>query len=132
MNIFTHAKNYIDQIGGQYTQYDSNKAVIVVPLTGSRFQTILLNTEQGKTSGNPRAMLTSKVCEYSQSIDLKSLLEQTTDFDYSRFIISDGFIKVEAWCSPDSVSEVEIKSLLQEVAQLADTFELKLTGKDVN
>lgn len=132
MNIFTYAKNYIDLIGGQYTQYDSNRAVIVVPLTDSRFQTILLTIEPGKASGKPRALLTSKVCEYNASINFKSLLEHTANFDYSRFIINDGYIKVEAWCSPENVSEEDIKYVLQEVAQLADTFEMKLTGKDIN
>ena len=132
MNIFTYAKKYIDQIGGQYTQYDSNRSIVVVPLSDSRFQTILLNVEAGKASGKPRALLTSKVCEYNSTIDFKSLLEHTANFDYSRFIISDGYVKVEAWCSPESVSEDEIKYLLQEVAQLADTYEMKLTGKDIN
>jgi hypothetical protein len=132
MNIFTFSKQYIDQVGGQYTQYDSNRAVIVVPLTDNRFQTILLTIEPSKGSGKSRALLTSKVCEFNASYDLKSLLEHSTHFDYSRFIISDGYIKVEAGCPADAASEDDIKFMIQEVAQLADTFEMKLTGKDVN
>jgi len=132
MNIFTFSKQYIEQIGGQYTQYDSDRAVVVVPLTDSRFQTILLTIEPGKASGQSRALLSSKVCEFNASYDLKSLLEQSGNFDYSRFIINDGFIKVEAGCPADAASEDDIKFMIQEVAQLADTYEMKLTGKDIN
>jgi hypothetical protein len=132
MNIFTFSKQYIDQIGGQYTQYDSNRAVVVVPLTDNRFQTILLTMEPGKSSSQSKALLSSKVCEYKSSFDLKSLLEHIANFDYSRFIISEGFIKVEAGCPAEAASEEDIKFMIQEVAQLADAFEMKLTGKDVN
>jgi hypothetical protein len=132
MNIFTFSKQYIDQIGGQYTQYDSNRAVVVVPLTDNRFQTILLTIEPARSSGQSRAILSSKVSEFNTSYDLKSLLEQSANFDYSRFIISDGYIKVEAHCPADAASEEDIKFMIQEVAQLADNFEMKLTGKDIN
>ena len=132
MNIFNFSKQYIDQIGGQYTQYDSNRAVVVVPLTENRFQTILLTIEANKSNSKSRVLLSSKVCEYNASYNLKQLLEQTSNFDYSRFIIDDVFIKVEACCPADAASEEDIKSMIQEVAQQADAYELKLTGKDVN
>lgn len=132
MNIFSFAKQYADQIGGQFTDYDHTKSIIVVPLSDGRFQTVLLLTEKSKASGKLRAVLTSKVCEYTASINLKELLEQTANFDYSKFVIDEGHMKVEASCLADSASEDEIKHMIQEVANLADSYEMKLTGKDIH
>jgi hypothetical protein len=132
MNIFTFSKQYADQIGGQYTEYDSTKSIIVVPLTENRFQTVLLTTEPTKSSGKMRSVLTSKVCENNSTIDFKALLEQNANFDYSRFIVVDGYLKVEASCNADSISEEDVRHMIQEVATLADTFEMKLTGKDIH
>lgn len=132
MNIFTFVKQYVDQISGQFTEYDHSKAIVVIPTLEGRFQTILLTLEASKSSNKQRAVLSSKVCEYNTSIDLKNLLEQNSHFDYSKFLLEDGNIKVEASCLADTASEDELKHMLQEVAKLADTFELTLTGKDIN
>jgi hypothetical protein len=59
-------------------------------------------------------------------------LEQNANFDYSKFVLEEGFLKVEASCSANSVSQDQIKEMIQEVAQLADHYELKLTGKDIH
>jgi aminopeptidase C len=132
MNIFSFAKQYADQIGGQYTEYDNTKAIIVVPLTENRFQTVLLTSDSGKVSGKAKAVLTSKVCEYNGNIDLKLLLEQAANFDYSKFYITDGYLKIEASCPAEDANESEIKFMIQEVAKLADDYEMKLTGKDIH
>jgi hypothetical protein len=39
---------------------------------------------------------------------------------------------MEASCLTSSASEAQLKEMLQEVAQLADHFEEKLTGKDLH
>jgi hypothetical protein len=132
MNISNTVKKYADQIGGQYTDYDHTKSVIVVPLDKSRFQTVLAVTQKSAVSGRDQALFTSKVCEYKASMDLKSLLEQNANFDYSKFVLEDGYIKVEASCLSGSTSEEQIKEMIQEVAQLADHFEYKLTGDDIH
>ena len=41
MDITFTLKEYADQIGGQFTDYDHIKSVIVVPLDKSRYQTVL-------------------------------------------------------------------------------------------
>ena len=132
MDIFKFAKQYADQIGGQFTDYDHTKAIMVVPLTEGRFQTVLLLLEKGKTSGKLRARLTSKICEFSSSINFQELLEHTGRFDYSKFILDEGHLKVEASCLAETASEDEIKYMVQEVANLADTYEKKITGKDIH
>ena len=132
MNIMNYVQQYAEQIGGQYTDYDHSKSVVVVPITGSRFQTVLAVTQTSAVSGRNQALFSSKVCEYTNGLDLKNLLEQNANFDYSKFVLEDGFVKVEASCLASSVSQDQIKEMIQEVAQLADHYELKLTGKDIH
>lgn len=132
MNVINTVKKYADQIGGQYTDYDQTKSVIVVPLDRSRFQTVLAITQKSAVSGRDQAIFTSKICEYRANMDLKSLLEQNANFDYSKFVLEDGFLKVEASCLASSTSEEQVREMIQEVAQLADHFEDKLTGQDIN
>jgi hypothetical protein len=132
MNIMNYVQQYAEQIGGQYTDYDHSKSVVVIPITGSRFQTVLAITQTSAVSGRNQALFSSKVCEYTNSLDLKNLLEQNANFDYSKFVLEEGFLKVEASCLANSVSQDQIKEMIQEVAQLADHYELKLTGKDIH
>ena len=127
-----YVQQYAEQIGGQYTDYDHSKSVVVIPITGSRFQTVLAVTQTSAVSGRNQALFSSKVCEYTNSLDLKNLLEQNANFDYSKFVLEEGFLKVEASCLANSVSQDQIKEMIQEVAQLADHYELKLTGKDIH
>lgn len=131
MNVINTLKKYADQIGGQFTDYDQFKSVIVVPLDRSRFQTVLAVTQKSAVSGRDQAIFTSKVCEFTANMDLKSLLEQNANFDYSKFVLEDGFLKVEASCLSSSTSEEQVHEMVQEVAQLADHFEYKLTGQDI-
>lgn len=132
MNILSYVQQYAEQIGGQFTDYDHTKSVVVVPINGSRFQTVLAITQTSAVSGRDQALFTSKVCEYFPGLDLKNLLEQNANFDYSKFVLEEGFLKIEASCLASSVSQDQIKEMIQEVAQLADHYELKLTGKDIH
>ncbi len=132
MNIMNFVQQYADSIGGQFTDYDHTKSVVVVPLNGNRFQTVLALTQKSAVSGRDQALFSSKVCAFEPSIDLKTLLEQNASFDYSKFVLEDNYLKVEASCLVSSTTEDQIKEMLQEVAQLADHYELKLTGKDIH
>lgn len=132
MNIAAFVKQYASQIDGQFTEYDNSKSIIVVPLSDGRFQTVILTTENSKRSGRQRAILSSKVCEFNATLDLKMLLEKSASFDYSKFIVDEGYLKVEASCPTDGAVEEEVKHMIQEVATQADAYELKLTGKDIN
>lgn len=132
MDFFNVVKQYMEQIGGQFTDYDSAKAIIVAPLEQGRFHTIILTLEKNKTTGNQRAVLTTKVCEYTPTINIKELLEQNANTIYGKFILEDGNIKVVVSVPADGISEGEIKYMIQEVASLADSYELKLTGKDIH
>ena len=132
VNVMSFVRQYAEQIGGQFTEYDEAKAVVVVPLSGSRFQTVLIVTRISTTSGKEQAVFTSKVCDYDSSIDAKVLLEKNMTFDYSKFVLDDGFLKIESSCLPSSAQEEQIKEMIHEVATLADQFELKFTGQDIH
>lgn len=128
----TYVEQYANQIGGQYTDYDHTKSVVVVPINGSRFQTVLALTQTSAVSKRDRAIFTSKVCSISSALDLRNLLEQNANFDYSRFVLEDGYLKVQASCLASNATEDQVKEMIQEVAQLADHYEFKLTGKDIH
>jgi hypothetical protein len=41
MDLTAIMKNYAEQIGGQFTQYDSLQSIVIMPVSGGRFQTVL-------------------------------------------------------------------------------------------
>jgi hypothetical protein len=131
MNLFTFIRQHIDAIGGQFTDYDHTKAVVVVPIGKGRFQTVLAILKPSQLSGKELAVFTSKVCEFVSRINTKELLEKNASFDYSKFIVEDGYLKMEASCTAATVTEEQVKEMLEEVATMADKFEMELTGQDV-
>lgn len=132
MNLAQVMKQYADQIGGTFTEYDQEKSIVIVPLKDNRFQTVLAVTEKSRVSGKVKAVFKSKVCDLTENINIKDLLAQHANFDYSKFTNDDNQLKVEASCLVDSATEEELKAMLQEVAQLADHYELQFTGKDIH
>jgi len=132
MNIFNFVNQYANQIGGQFTDYNHEKAVVVIPLDNERFQTILCITQKSSISGKEQVLFTSKVCEWHDDLDAKELLNQNAAFDYAKFILDDNFLKIETSCLAGSATEEQIKEMIQEVATQADLFELKYTGEDVH
>ena len=127
-----YVQQYADQIGGQFTDYDHAKSIIVVPTTKSRFQTVIAITQKSPVSGREQAVFTSKICDFNSGLDLKTLLEQNANFDYSKFVLEEGFLKVVASCLSDTATDDQIKEMIQEVAQLADHYEFKFTGQDIH
>ena len=125
-------KKYADQISGQYTEYDSDHSIIIVPVSGERFQTVLGIVKKNDLYNRKLISFISKVCSVKPGIDFQLLLEQTAFFNYCRFVLTEGYIQVEAVASLENISEETIKEMIQEVANLADQYELKLTGADIH
>ena len=132
MDLNAFMRKYADQINGQFMEYDPQHSIIIVPVSGGRAQTILGHIRQNELYNRKLLAFSSKVCTFSSEIDLKSLIEQTAFFNYCRFIISENHLQIEAVAALDNISEETIKEMVQEVANLADQYELKLTGVDVN
>lgn len=124
-------RKYADEIGGQYTEYDPEHAIIIVPVSGGRAQTVLSSVTENKLYNRKLICISSKVCPAQQDLDFRMLLSQTAFLNYSRFVISENFLQVEAVTSFDTLQDEVLKEMVQEVANVADQFELKLTGADV-
>lgn len=131
MDLVAFMKRYADEIGGQYSSYDNIHSIIVIPLKGGRFQSVIGTIKENKLYSRNMVTFTSKICPDGPGLPLKSLLEQSSLFNYGRFIISDNFLQIEAVASLDGTPESSIKEMIQEVANLADQYEFKLTGADV-
>ncbi len=132
MDLTSFMKKYADQINGQYIEYNKTLSVIIIPVAGNRFQTVMGNIKQSTLYNRKVITFTSKVCPLQDTLDFKMLLEQTAFFNYCRFMISENYLQVEAVSALEGSSEDDIKEMLQEVANLADQYEMKLTGADIH
>lgn len=132
MDLLSFMKKYSDEIGGQYSDYDNTHSIIVIPLSGGRFQSVVGTIKENKLYSRNMVTFTSKICVCHPNLALKNLLEQSSLFNYGRFIVSNDFLQIEAVASLDGTPEETIKEMIQEVANLADQFEYKLTGADVH
>lgn len=132
MNLVSFMKTYSDEIGGQYSGYDNTHSIIVVPLPDGRFQSVIGTIKENQLYNRKMVTFTSKVASYHPGLALKDLLEQSANFNYARFIISDDYLQMEAVTALEGTSEVAAKEMIQEVANLADQYEYKITGADVH
>jgi hypothetical protein len=132
MDLTAFLKTYSEQIGGQYTEYNSTQSIIIVPVSGGRFQTIVATTKNNELYNRKLINLLSKICPVKPEVDLRMLLEQTAFFNYCRFTISDNYLQIEAVTTFDNATEDQLKEMIQEVANLADQFEMKVTGADIH
>ena len=132
MDLNAFMESYADQIGGSYSEYDIRTSIIIVPLPDERFQTVLGKLKHSQRYDRLGIEFTSKVCQYNDSLDLKKLLVENANLNHAKFAILDNFIHVEASSFVDSATEELLKEIIQEVANVADEYEFKLTGADVH
>ncbi|MEM7110117.1 MAG: hypothetical protein AAF519_17955 [Bacteroidota bacterium] len=132
MDLNAFMKEYADEIGGTYSEYDSATSIIIVPLPDERFQTVLGTVKLSQRYNRHLIEFSSKVCAYNSGIDLKELLIENTNLNHAKFAIADDFVQVEDSCFVETATEGLIKEIIQEVANVADEYEFKLTGVDVH
>lgn len=125
-------EQFADEIDGQFSEYDQSKSVIIVPLEENRFQAVLGVIKYNEKFKKTGIEFSSKVCPYSDDIDCKQLVVENAKTCYAKFVIVDDFIKVEGSTFLETIREEGLKEIIKEVAQLADEWELRLTGLDVN
>jgi len=121
-----------NDIGGQFSEYDKTKSVIIVPLEGNRYQAVVGVIKYSDKLNKTRLEFSSKVCQLTDSVDLKELLMENAKTCYARFVIVDDYIRVEGATFLETVNESGLKEIIEEVAKMADAWELKLTGMDVH
>ncbi len=131
MNFNEFMETYANEIGGQFQEYDTNKSVIVYPLGGNRYQSVLGTKRNSEISEKPSIQFTSKVCQYSASVNLEHLIRANASLTAARFVLIDDYIRIEAATLAETATESVLKSLIEEVAAVADSWEHKLTGQDV-
>jgi hypothetical protein len=121
-----------DDIGGQFSEYDKSKSVIIVPLEGNRYQAVVGVVKHNEKLDKTRIEFSSKVCQLTESIDLKELLMENAKTCHARFVVIDDYVRVEGSTFLENVNEIGVKEIIDEVARMADEWELKLTGMDVH
>jgi hypothetical protein len=125
-------EKFATDIDGRYSEYDKNKSVVIVPVNDSRFQTVLGRILFFEEQDKAGVEFSSKVCEYDVSIDLTDLLEWNSRLCYARFVIREGFLKVESAAYAEHINPELLKDMIMEVARTADKWEFTLTGQDVH
>lgn len=131
MNFKKFAQSYAAEINGDFRDYDDEQSVIVIQLPDERFQAVQGRIFKHEKYGREVLQLKSSVCKSSDLKDVNALLEASVPYVHSRFIIEDGFLRVEASAFMDTVNEKIIKEMIQEAGILADEWEFKITGKDI-
>ena len=132
MDFKAFSEKYAAEIGGEYREYDDTKSVIIVPLKDGRFQTVTGHLTQNSEYDRQMVQLKTKVCDLSNKIPFEELLTESADYPYSKFIIEDNFLKVEAIAFLEVTSEEVIKEMFMEIAHHADDWEFRITGKDIH
>ncbi|MFC2123867.1 hypothetical protein ACFLU5_03560 [Bacteroidota bacterium] len=131
-NFSEFMERLANEMGGQYSEYDQSKSVIIVPLLDNRFQAVVGTVKYNDRFNKTGVEFSSKVCALKEEIDMKELLMENAKTCYAKFVVVDDYIKVEGSTFLENVNENGLKEILIEVAHKADEWELKLTGLDVN
>ncbi|MFT4833361.1 MAG: hypothetical protein ACI83W_000578 [Marinoscillum sp.] len=132
MDFKAFSKKFSEKTGGEYHEYDDNLSIFVVPLKDERFQTVIARVIDHDMYNRKAVQVTSKVCEITHHIDYPSILEASKDFVHTNFIVEDGYLKVDTSIFLDYADEGLIDEMIREVAETADEWENRITGKDIN
>ena len=68
-NFNEFMERYAEEIGGQFSEYDHSKSVIIVPLEENRFQAVLGVIKYNEKFKKMGVEFSSKVCPFSDDID---------------------------------------------------------------
>jgi len=123
--------DFAQEIGGQFSEYDKTKSIIVIPLEQGRFQTVI-GRKKEETSKRAMIEISSKICRYKDTLNLLELLEENSNLCHSKFTISEDYLKVEATTSIEAIAPEILKEMILEVAEVADHWEQRLAGVDVH
>ena len=131
MDLRTFLRRYSEEIGGEYNEYEPEFIIIIVPVSGGRAQTVLAQVRFSELYNRKVIVFSSKVCPAGPELDYRSVLTQSSFLSYSRFAVVENYLQVQAGADHDNVNEAMAKEMIQEVANVADQFELRITGADV-
>ncbi|MEP1097473.1 MAG: hypothetical protein ABJG78_20315 [Cyclobacteriaceae bacterium] len=132
MDFKSFSQKYAQEIGGQFREYDETRSVIIFPLEDGRFQTITGHVVLHPHYDREVVRIKTKVCGLNENIPYSDLLAESTNLPYAKFVTEDDFLKVEASTFLVNLNEDMIKEMITEVAHVADSWEFKITGKDIH
>jgi hypothetical protein len=113
-------------LDGTFSEYDDKTTVIIVPVDDHRFQTVFAHNED-----EDGIKFNSKACDPTDELPFKKLIDDNSNHKYARLEIENDVLYVTSRSLPGSQPEGVAKMLL-EVGKVADSWELELTGQDIN
>jgi hypothetical protein len=131
MDLRAAMRRYAEEIGGDYNEYSAEFVILVIPVSGGRAQTVTSEVRNSELYNRKVVVFSSKICPAGPELDYRSLLAQSSYLTYSRFTVTENYLQVQATADHEHIGENTVREMLQEVANVADQFELKITGADV-
>ena len=132
MDFKKFCKKYAKEIDGEFRDYDDTQSIIIVPLPDGRFQTVTGHVTHNDEYDREVVQLKTKVCHLSENIPYNEILSESASYPYSKFIVEDGFLKVESIAFLINLKESMIKEMFMEIANHADDWEFRITGQDIH
>jgi hypothetical protein len=126
MDFKSNMQTASEIIEGTYSEYDEQTTVIIVPVDDHRFQTIFAHDE-----GDDGIKFNTKSCDGIAEFPYRELLLENSKMKYGRIEIEGDTLYVTGRALKGSDAG-GISRLLLEVGKVADNWEFKLTGQDVN
>ena len=131
MDFVTFFRDFAQEIGGQFSEYDNDKSILVVPLEQGRFQTVI-GRKKIEVAKKTLVEISSKICRYKDSLNLFELMKENSGLRHCRFTIFEDYLKVESSTWLEGSSPGLLKEMILEVAEVADHWEQRLAGVDVH
>ena len=126
-------KKVAEEIDAKFLEYDQERSVVICPVKGGRIQTVYGTIKSGdKYGGKTGIEFTSKVCRVSDVRVPLDLIMAQSESCHAKFVVYNDDLWVEACAYMESATEGTLKEMVVETAQIADTWENKLTGLDIN
>lgn len=130
LNLDKILEDYSLEVGGKIIQYTDSQSIIIMPTKHGRYQRVIGWTRVANK--HKFIEFDSKVCEFSENIDLKKHLQDAASFTFCRLIIKEGFLQVASSVIVEDATVELIKDMVKEVAEVADELEYNITGEDVH
>lgn len=133
MDFKKFSRDYASEINGQYTEYSETTSLFTVPLPDGRYQMVVAEIKKHPRYNKDIVHVTSQVCSAKdKNIKFVDLLESVKGYIHSRFIVDGDFLRTEASYFLENADKNIIKEMINEVANVADQWEFKITGKDIH
>jgi len=127
MNLSQLISQVSNNVNGTHTAYDDNKSFVIIPVSSSRFQSVL--AEYVTKDDIKFIEVSSKICEENSTPDKLFHLEKKLLF--SKLAIKDGFLQVVCYLD-ENMNPALATLIITEVANFADEQESMLTGQDIH